>query len=179
MFGTQNKLSVGTSWMACCPAHDDARPSLALRESEEGYILHCHAGCSQQQIIAELRTRGLWQPESERNRRPINARLASLAPGTQAVSATCPLPRTQCLPAFLGNACLRLFRSDHSKGSAIDMNTCTVYVRAKDSHFIVGKVTAANSVFDAARNGLAWFEDASHGNPSIERRYDSGSQTSR
>jgi hypothetical protein len=24
-------------------------------------------------------------------------------------------------------------------------------------------VTAANSVFEAARNGLAWFEDASHG----------------
>jgi len=34
------------------------------------------------------------------------------------------------------------------------MNTCTVYVRAKDGHFILGHVTAANSVFDAARNGL-------------------------
>ena len=43
------------------------------------------------------------------------------------------------------------------------MNTCTVYVRAKDGHFILGHVTAANSVFEAARNGLAWFEDASHG----------------
>jgi len=44
------------------------------------------------------------------------------------------------------------------------MNTCTVYVRAKDDHFILGHVTAAESVFDAARNGLTWFEDASHGN---------------
>jgi hypothetical protein len=43
------------------------------------------------------------------------------------------------------------------------MQTCTVYVRAKDGHFILGHVTAANSVFDAARNGLASFEDASHG----------------
>jgi hypothetical protein len=39
------------------------------------------------------------------------------------------------------------------------MNTCTVYVRAKDGHFVLGHVTAANSVFEAARNGLAWFED--------------------
>ena len=43
------------------------------------------------------------------------------------------------------------------------MNTCTVYVRAKDGHFILGHVTAANSVSEAAREGLAWFEDASHG----------------
>jgi hypothetical protein len=41
------------------------------------------------------------------------------------------------------------------------MNTCTVYVRAKDCDFILGHVTA-NSVFEAARNGFAWFEDASH-----------------
>jgi hypothetical protein len=43
------------------------------------------------------------------------------------------------------------------------MNTCTVYVRAKHGHFILGHVTAAKSVFEAARNSLAWFEDASHG----------------
>jgi hypothetical protein len=43
------------------------------------------------------------------------------------------------------------------------MNTCTVYVRAKDGRFILGHVTAANSVFEAARNGLLWFEDDSHG----------------
>ena len=34
------------------------------------------------------------------------------------------------------------------------MNTCTVYVRAKDGHFILGHVTAANSVFEAAQ--MAW-----------------------
>jgi hypothetical protein len=43
------------------------------------------------------------------------------------------------------------------------MLTCTVYVRAKDGHFIQGHVTAPNSVFEAARKGLDWFEDASHG----------------
>jgi hypothetical protein len=31
------------------------------------------------------------------------------------------------------------------------MNTCTVYVRAKDGHFILGHATAADSVFEAAR----------------------------
>jgi hypothetical protein len=43
------------------------------------------------------------------------------------------------------------------------MNTCTVYARGKDGHFILGHVTAADSVFEAARKGLAWFEDGSHG----------------
>jgi hypothetical protein len=43
------------------------------------------------------------------------------------------------------------------------MNTRTVYVRGKNGHFILGHVTAADSVFEAARKGLAWFEDASHG----------------
>jgi hypothetical protein len=48
------------------------------------------------------------------------------------------------------------------------MNTCTVYVRAKDGHFILGHVTAADSVFEAARKGLAWFEDAGHGKSHLQ-----------
>jgi hypothetical protein len=43
------------------------------------------------------------------------------------------------------------------------MNTCTVYVRGKDGHFVLGHVACADSVFQAARKGLAWFEDTSHG----------------
>jgi hypothetical protein len=43
------------------------------------------------------------------------------------------------------------------------MQTCTVYVRAKDGHFVLGHLTAADSVFEAARKGLACFEDDSHG----------------
>ena len=34
------------SWTACCPAHADKSPSLAIRETEDGRILlHCFSGC--------------------------------------------------------------------------------------------------------------------------------------
>jgi hypothetical protein len=49
------------------------------------------------------------------------------------------------------------------------MNTSTVYVRANDGHFILGHVTAANSVFEAVRKALDWFENASHGKAHPQR----------
>src|SRR5712664_2251507 len=51
----------GIQWMARCPAHDDRKPSLSIREADDGKALvHCHAGCGQKQVIAALRARGLW-----------------------------------------------------------------------------------------------------------------------
>ena len=51
----------GTGWMAHCLAHDDRKPSLSLRDSDTGMVLvRCHAGCEQDQVIAALRSRGLW-----------------------------------------------------------------------------------------------------------------------
>lgn len=33
-------------WMACCPAHGDKHPSLAIRELDDGRVLiHCFTGC--------------------------------------------------------------------------------------------------------------------------------------
>ncbi|TFH47119.1 MAG: hypothetical protein E4H01_08830, partial [Lysobacterales bacterium] len=38
----------GCGWIARCPAHDDIKPSLSIRETEDGKILvYCHAGCDQ------------------------------------------------------------------------------------------------------------------------------------
>jgi len=53
---------VGTGWAAHCPAHDDQTPSLSIAEGDgNGKILACcHAGCSQGEVIAALRRRGLW-----------------------------------------------------------------------------------------------------------------------
>jgi len=51
----------GAGWIAVCPAHDDARPSLALRDGDGGRVLVvCRAGCSQSEVIDALRARGLW-----------------------------------------------------------------------------------------------------------------------
>ena len=56
----------GSTWMAKCPAHDDDAPSLAIREVEGKVLLHCHAGCSQRDVLEALRARGLWESaESE------------------------------------------------------------------------------------------------------------------
>jgi len=43
------------SYMACCPAHDDRTPSLALSEMPDGRILiNCFAGCSSLEIMASV-----------------------------------------------------------------------------------------------------------------------------
>ena len=39
-------------WIACCPAHEDRTPSLAIRELEDGRLLvRCFAGCDIQDVI--------------------------------------------------------------------------------------------------------------------------------
>jgi hypothetical protein len=61
---------VGSQWLARCPAHDDSRPSLSIREGREGRVLVCcRAGCSQGEVISVLRARGLW-PETRAARGP-------------------------------------------------------------------------------------------------------------
>ena len=39
-------------WLACCPAHDDSDPSLAIRLVDDGRILiKCFAGCSTLDVV--------------------------------------------------------------------------------------------------------------------------------
>jgi hypothetical protein len=59
----------GAAWMARCPAHDDRAPSLSIADARDGKVLvRCHAGCNQQDVIAALRARGVWDADE---RRPI------------------------------------------------------------------------------------------------------------
>jgi DNA primase len=51
----------GASWLARCPAHDDRNPSLSIREVDGKVLLHCHAGCSQRDVIEALKALGLWE----------------------------------------------------------------------------------------------------------------------
>jgi putative DNA primase/helicase len=51
-------LSTG---MCQCPAHNDRHPSLHVSEASNGKpLVKCHAGCTQEDVIAELKRRGLW-----------------------------------------------------------------------------------------------------------------------
>ena len=53
-----------SGWQARCPAHDDRSPSLSIKEGSNGRpLIHCHSGCSQDEVIKALRERGLWAPE--------------------------------------------------------------------------------------------------------------------
>ncbi len=39
-------------WIACCPAHDDHNPSLAIAVGDDGRVLlHCFAGCDVRDIV--------------------------------------------------------------------------------------------------------------------------------
>jgi len=45
----------GDGWTARCPAHSDERNSLSVGEGDAGRVLlHCHAGCSFEQIVAAI-----------------------------------------------------------------------------------------------------------------------------
>jgi hypothetical protein len=42
-------------WIARCPAHDDRRPSLSIREADDGKVLlHCWIGCSAAEVVTAL-----------------------------------------------------------------------------------------------------------------------------
>jgi hypothetical protein len=69
-------------WLARCPAHEDRRPSLSIRELDDGRVLvHCFAGCEVESILGAvgLEFDALF-PDREvgdreqRQRRPFNAR---------------------------------------------------------------------------------------------------------
>ena len=42
------------SYTACCPAHDDKSPSLAIREEDGKVLLHCFGGCSVSDVVGAL-----------------------------------------------------------------------------------------------------------------------------
>lgn len=62
-----------SGWVARCPAHDDRNPSLSIHDATDGRVLvHCHAGCDQDAVIAALKVRGLWPENPSRTRVIVN-----------------------------------------------------------------------------------------------------------
>jgi hypothetical protein len=46
---------VGGQYLLRCPSHDDRRPSLGVRELDDGRLLvRCYAGCATEDILAAL-----------------------------------------------------------------------------------------------------------------------------
>lgn len=51
----------GSYSMAACPCHEDSSPSLSIKEKDGIILIHCHAGCPNEVVIAKLRDLGLWE----------------------------------------------------------------------------------------------------------------------
>jgi putative DNA primase/helicase len=64
----------GSTWVARCPAHDDRTPSLSITDGEDRVLVHCHAGCSQSEVIQALRKLGLWRNSGRNRRLPVQMR---------------------------------------------------------------------------------------------------------
>ena len=45
----------GGNYKACCPAHDDKKQSLSVKQGDKGVILKCFAGCGTRQICEALK----------------------------------------------------------------------------------------------------------------------------
>ncbi len=52
----------GNGYVARCLVHEDRTASLHITEGDDGKVLvHCHAGCEQAKVLADLKSRGLWE----------------------------------------------------------------------------------------------------------------------
>lgn len=60
----------GTYGMCRCPGHEDGTPSLSVSGRDGQILVHCHAGCSQERVIAGLFELGLWTMPAKRWQRP-------------------------------------------------------------------------------------------------------------
>lgn len=56
LLGHLTKVKGGRGrWTACCPAHEDRSPSLAITETDDGRILlKCFGGCSVNEIVRSI-----------------------------------------------------------------------------------------------------------------------------
>jgi putative DNA primase/helicase len=64
-----NVKKINGGWSALCPAHDDHKNSLSLKDSNEGLLLFCHAGCTFEEVIAAIGT--LYQSNGNSKRQIV------------------------------------------------------------------------------------------------------------
>lgn len=67
----------GSYAMCRCPAHNDCKPSLSLRQGKNGILVHCFAGCDAEDILREIARvkplRGTPMPDFKEQRSSGNA----------------------------------------------------------------------------------------------------------
>lgn len=104
----------GAGWVACCPAHDDARPSLAIGRGRNGdALVYCRsAGCSTQAIVEAL---GMAMLELKADTTPIPH---------PTMSVRCPAARASHGEGFAtANDAAQWLKSKHGKWSRVHTYT--------------------------------------------------------
>ena len=48
------KATGPSAWVACCPAHEDKRPSLSIKQLDDRVLVHCWAGCGAADVVAAV-----------------------------------------------------------------------------------------------------------------------------
>ena len=64
----------GDGWVARCPAHEDRKASLSIHGRDEKVLIHCHAGCSPEEVCraAGIEIRDLFLDESAHKLKPAS-----------------------------------------------------------------------------------------------------------
>jgi hypothetical protein len=114
-----------SGWSARCPAHDDNNNSLSISEGEDRKVLlHCHAGCTVEQIVASLgiSMRHLFVPRKEvkvkKNRRNSKERSRGLTLEEYAEAKKLPtdfLGSLEVSEIYLGGPAIRVPYFDHDR----------------------------------------------------------------
>lgn len=83
---------VGARYMARCPAHADRTPSLSIQDGTQATVFHCHAGCTQENVLKALHKIGLREQLFDCSR-PSNLRAPKKQLASKPISETwVPLP---------------------------------------------------------------------------------------
>lgn len=124
----QVKQTSKDRWIACCPAHDDKRPSLNIRETPEGTVLvKCFAGCGAAEIVAAVglelsdlfppREDAPGEPQRKRERDGFHAMDVLAALAHEAIIVDCAIGTLQRRGWLTDDECDRLaLASDRIQG---------------------------------------------------------------
>ena len=118
--GALGGKQAGSGWIARCPAHDDQTHNLSVHDSEQGILVHCQAGCTQENEISVLRSRSLWPAGSPARSVRIQSGFASLgeiallkSSNISAISRSLPGNSASRLWPFTGGSPANSDRADH------------------------------------------------------------------
>ena len=104
-------------WKAQCPAHLDRTPSLSINEKGGKLLIHCHAGCSYEEILAALDSApAAIKPNGSKAPVPLVRRRPA---GGACALPTGPQITTYHYVGADGNPAFAVVRKDTSKGKTI------------------------------------------------------------